>query len=85
MLVPWDTITATGEYRFAGCRYLGVRTSGHPRVGARWTRVFRPMNRKVAGWDLTYALFVMRGAAEFERLVQLCLADPAERSRIAGM
>ena len=84
-LVPWDTITATGDYVFAGCRYLGIRTSAHPRKGARWTRFIRPMNRKLAGWHLTYPLFVMRGAVEFERLVQLCVADPAERSRLAAM
>src|SRR5256885_1408500 len=75
-LVPWDTITATGDYVFAGCRYLGIRTSVHPRKGARWTRFIGPMNRKLAGWHLTYPLFVMRGAVEFERLVQLCVADP---------
>jgi len=33
----------------------------------------------LTGWDFSYPLVVIRGSAEFERLVHSCLADPAER------
>jgi hypothetical protein len=81
MLVTWETITATGEHTFAGVRYLGVRTNSPARL-SRFARVFRPMNRKVGGWDYSYALSLMKGADEFVRTVSRCVKDPAERSKI---
>jgi hypothetical protein len=81
VLVPWATITATGEHPFGGIRYLGVRTSSPARL-SRLARLFRPMNRKMGGWDYSYALSLMKDADEFERVVERCVHEPAERSRI---
>jgi hypothetical protein len=81
MLIRWETITATGERTYGGVRYLGVRTSSPPR-SSRLARMFRPMNRKFGGWDYSYALSLMKDSEEFKRLVERCVQDPAERSRV---
>jgi len=81
MLIPWPTIIATGERTFGGVRYFGVRTSSPPRL-SRVARLLRPMNRKVGGWDYSYPLSMMNAPDEFERVVERCLRDPSERSRI---
>jgi len=36
----------------------------------------------LTGWDFSYPLLVIRGGGEFERLVQLGVADPTARSGI---
>jgi hypothetical protein len=81
MLIPWATITATGERTFGGVRYFGVRTSSPPRL-SRVARLFRPLNRKVGGWDYSYPLSLMNDADEFKRVIERCLQDPSERSLI---
>jgi len=85
VLVPWESITKAGMHKLAGVPSLGLRTNTTPRHAPFWMRANRPLQRRLSGWDFSYPLLVIRGAAEFERVVQLCVADPAERSRIAGM
>jgi len=85
VLVPWETITKTGVHKLAGVASLGLNTNATPRHGPWWLGVNRPLQRRLTGWEFSYPLVVIRGAAEFERAVQLCVADPAERSRIAAM
>src|SRR5437867_1667508 len=85
MLVPWETITKAGMHKLAGVASLGLCTNTTPRLAPFWMRANRPLQRRLSGWDFSYPLVVIRGSAEFERLVHSCLADPAERSRIAAM
>ena len=85
VLVPWETITKAGMHRFAGVVSLALRTNTTPRHAPFWMRANRPLQRRLTGWDFSYPLVVIRGSAEFERLVHSCLVDPAERSRIAAV
>ena len=79
----WDTITATGPYDFAGCRYLGVRTSRPADTSPEWLRLTWRVNRRTAGWDMTYPLLLMPGGPAFAHLVERCISDPSLRDRIA--
>jgi len=85
VLVPWETITKAGVHKLAGVLSLGLLTNTTPRHGPFWLRANRPIQRRLTGWDFSYPLVVIRGAAEFERLVRSCVADPAERSRISAV
>lgn len=85
VLVPWETITKAGVHKLAGVVSLGLCTNATPRHGPFWMGANRPLQRRLTGWEFSYPLVVIRGSAEFERLVHSCLADPAERSRIAAM
>jgi hypothetical protein len=85
VLVPWETITKAGMHKLAGVLSLGLCTNATPRHGPFWMGANRPLQRRLTGWDFSYPLAVIRGSAEFERIVHSCLADPAQRSRIAGM
>ena len=85
VLVPWETITKAGMHKLAGVPSLGLCTNATPRHAPFWMRANRPLQRRLSGWDFSYPLVVIRGSAEFERLVHSCVANPAERSRIAGV
>ncbi len=85
LLVPWETIGKVGMHKSLGVASPAIRTNAGPRHGTFLLKASRPLNRLLTGWDFTYPLVVIRGSAEFERLVHSCLADPAERSRIAAM
>ena len=80
--VPWAIITAAGPHTFAGCRYFGLRTSRPPESSQSWLRMFRPLNRRAAGWDLTYPVFLLARSSEFEQLVQQCAADPTRAGQL---
>jgi hypothetical protein len=82
VLVPWQTITKAGLHKLAGVPSLGLRTSATPRHGPFWLGANRPLQRRLTGWDFSYPLLVIRGGGEFERLVQLGVADPTARSGI---
>jgi hypothetical protein len=82
VLVPWETITLTGVHKLAGVLSLGLRTNTTPRHGPFWMRANRPLQRRLTGWDFSYPLAVIRGGVEFERVVQLCVAEPTARSGI---
>jgi hypothetical protein len=80
VLVPWESITKAGMHKLAGVPSLGLCTNATPRHAPFWMRANRPLQRRLSGWDFSYPLLVIRGAAEFERVVQLCVADPTARS-----
>jgi len=82
VLVPWQTITKAGTHKLAGVPSLGLCTSATPRHGPFWLGANRPIQRRLTGWDFSYPLLVIRGGREFERLVQLGIADPTARSGI---
>ena len=82
VLVPWETITKAGTHKLAGVLSLGLCTNTTPRHAPFWMRANRPLQRRLSGWDFSYPLVVIRGAAEFERVVHLCVADPTARSGI---
>ena len=82
VLVPWETITKAGIHKLAGVLSLGLCTNTTPRHAPFWMRANRPLQRRFTGWDFSYPLPVIRGGGEFERVVQLCVADPAARSGI---
>jgi hypothetical protein len=82
VLVPWETITKTGVHKLAGIVSLGLCTNATPRHAPFWMGANRPLQRRLSGWDFSYPLPVIRGAGEFERAVQLCVADPTARSTI---
>ncbi len=79
LFVPWDSIAATGPHSFAGCLYLGIRVQRPAEVRPAWARVFRPLNRKLAGWDHTFPLSFMEASARFQQLVERRVADPEAR------
>lgn len=70
---------AIRDHTFAGCLYLGVRTNAPALTTPRWLRMFRPMNRRIAGWDLTFAVFAMADPSEFKRIVSGCVDGPSTR------
>ncbi len=82
VLVPWETITKTGMHKLAGVPSLGLCTNTTPRHAPFWMSLNRPLQRRLSGWDFSYPLPVIRGAAEFERVVTLCVADPTARTGI---
>lgn len=82
VFVPWETITKAGVHKLAGVLSLGLCTSTTPRHAPFWMKANLPLQRKLTGWDLSYPLVVIRGAGDFERSVQLCIADPSARSTI---
>ena len=82
VLVPWETITKAGMHKLAGVSSLGLCTNTTPRHAPFWMRANRPLQRRLSGWDFSYPLLVIRGGLEFERRVQLCVADPTARSTI---
>jgi len=82
VLVPWETITKAGTHKLAGVLSLGLCTNTTPRHAPFWMRANRPFQRRFTGWDFTYPLPVIRGGGEFERVVQLCVADPTARTGI---
>lgn len=82
VLVPWETITKVAVHKLAGVVSLGLCTNTTPRHGPFWLGANRPLQRRLTGWEFSYPLAVIRGGAEFERVVQLCVADPTARSRI---
>jgi len=82
VFVPWETITKAGVHKLAGVLSLGLCTNATPRHGPFWLGANRPLQRRLSGWDFSYPLPVIRGGMEFERVVQLCVADPTARSRI---
>jgi hypothetical protein len=82
VFVPWETITKTGVHKLAGVPSLGLCTNTTPRHAPFWMRANRPLQRRLSGWDFSYPLLVIRGGGEFERLVQLGVADPTVRSGI---
>src|SRR2546428_4499114 len=83
VLVPWETITKAGMHKLAGVPSLGLCTNTTPPHAPFWMRANRPLQRRLSGWDFSYPLVVIRGGGEFERVVQLCVADPTARSGIA--
>ena len=82
VLVPWETITKAGVHKLAGVASLGLCTNATPPHAPFWMGVNRSLQRRISGWDFSYPLPVIRAAAEFERVVQLCVADPTARSSI---
>jgi hypothetical protein len=82
VLIPWETISEAGVHKLAGVLSLGLRTNATPRHAPFWMGANRPLQRRLTGWDFSYPLVVIRGAGEFERAVQLCVADPTARSTI---
>ena len=82
LLVPWETISNTGTHKFGGLESLGVRTRVPPRIGSRLVKVTRRLNRGFTGWDFAYPLLVISGGADFRRIVESCVADPAERTKV---
>jgi hypothetical protein len=82
LLVPWETISNTGTHKFGGLESLGVRTKVPPRIGSRLIKVTRRLNRTFTGWDFAYPLLVISGGADFRRIVERCVADPAERTKV---
>ena len=83
LLVPWAAIASVGLRSYGGRVVgLGIRVRGRLRLGPPLITFWRPFNRRLAGWDFIYPLTVMRSSAEFQRIVERCMADPAERSRI---
>ena len=77
-----ETITRTGVHKLAGVDSLGLCTNATPRHGPFWIGANRPLQRRLTGWEFSYPLPVIRGAGEFQRVVQLCVADPTVRSTI---
>jgi len=82
VFVPWDTITKAGIHKYAGVVSLALRTNTTPRHAPFWMAANRPLQRRLTGWDFSYPLMVIRGGAEFERVVQLCVGDPLERAKV---
>ena len=81
--VPWDSVTATGPYSFAGCDYVGVRTSRPAETPPGWLRAFRMVNRGAAGWHHTYPIFAMPGGRALADYVERCVKDPSARANVA--
>lgn len=84
LFVPWGSIAATGPHSFAGCKYLGIRVQRPAEVRPRWARFFRPLNRKLAGWDHTFPLSFMEAAGQFQQLVEQRVADPEVGARVVA-
>ena len=82
VFVPWETITKAGMHKLGGIVSFGLCTSTMPRHAPFWMRANRPLQRRLSGWDFSYPLPVIRGAAEFERVVTLCVADPTARTGV---
>jgi len=81
LFVPWSSVAATGEHSFAGCLYLGIRVQRPAEVRPAWARFFRPLNRRLAGWDHTFPLSFMEGSGQFRHLVERRVADPEMGAR----
>ena len=82
---PGVGFTARGEAFDADRMRELVEKSFRPEFVNRIDRpivVFRPFNRRLAGWDFVYPLSAARGGTAFQRIVERCVADPQERSRI---
>ena len=77
-----ETITKAGMHKLGGIVSFGLCTSTMPRHAPFWMRANRPLQRRLSGWDFSYPLMVIRGGAEFERVVQLCVGDPLERAKV---
>jgi hypothetical protein len=82
LFLPWDSVAATGPHSFAGCLYLGIRVKQPAEVQPKWLGFFRPLNRKLAGWDHTFPLSFMNGSEEFRQLVEGRVADPKVGARV---
>jgi hypothetical protein len=81
LFVPWDSVASTGPHSFAGYLYLGIRVQRPAEVHPSWLGIFRPLNRKLAGWDHTFPLSFMEGSVEFRQLVEQRVADPEVGAR----
>ena len=81
LLVPWETIDRSATRSIGGLESVGIRTTVSPR-GSRLIKVTRPLNRLLTGWDFTYPLVVISGGSDFRRIVERCIADPLERTRV---
>ena len=81
LFVPWDSIATTGPHSFAGCSYLGIRVQRPAEVRPLWAQFFRPLNRKLAGWDHTFPLSFMAASEKFRQLVEQRVADPEVGAR----
>jgi hypothetical protein len=84
LFVPWDSIAATGPHSFAGCLYLGIRVQRPAQVRPPWARFFRPLNRKLAGWDHTFPLSFMEASERFRQLVERRVSDPETGARVVA-